>query len=69
MRVPARCRQMDEAVVQTLAGTRQVNEVICAVALLTQLPLAGAEKSLLGADKDSCLILAKALAGRGRRRS
>jgi uncharacterized protein (DUF2336 family) len=53
--------KLDETVVQTYAANRKIDEVVCALALLAQLPLAGAEKSLLGSDKDSSLILAKAL--------
>jgi uncharacterized protein (DUF2336 family) len=53
--------KLDEVAIATLAGAKSVEEIICAVALMAKLPLAGAERVILGSDRDSSLIVAKAM--------
>lgn len=53
--------KLDEHAVSTFAGLKAQDSVICAVAVLARLPLAGAERALFGADRDSVLILGRAL--------
>jgi uncharacterized protein (DUF2336 family) len=53
--------KLDEHAVGTFAGLKSTEEVICAVAVLARLPLSGAERALFGSDRDSTLILGRAL--------
>lgn len=53
--------KLDEYAVGTFAGLKSPEQVICAVAALARLPLSGAERALFGSDRDSALILGRAL--------
>jgi uncharacterized protein (DUF2336 family) len=53
--------RLDEVAIATMAGSKAVEEIICAVALMAKLPLAGAERVILGSDRDSSLIVGKAM--------
>jgi uncharacterized protein (DUF2336 family) len=53
--------KLDEHAVSTFAGLKARDEAVCAIAVLSRLPLSGAERALFGSDRDSTLILGRAL--------
>lgn len=53
--------RLDEAAVDAYAAARMVEHVVCAVSILSKLGLAATERALFGPDRDTTLIIGKAL--------
>ncbi len=54
-------KALDELSVASFAGARETEHVICAVSSLAGLGIAATERALLGPDRDTTLIIGKAL--------
>ncbi|MGL5361455.1 MAG: DUF2336 domain-containing protein [Bosea sp. (in: a-proteobacteria)] len=52
---------LNEGAIAAYAAKKQTDHVVCAIAVTAKLSLPGAERVLLGTDRDSVLIVAKAL--------
>jgi uncharacterized protein (DUF2336 family) len=52
---------LNEAAITAFAARKATDHAVCAIAVMAKLSLPGAERVILGADRDSVLIVAKAL--------
>jgi uncharacterized protein (DUF2336 family) len=57
----AQADKLDEPALAAFAAQGKLDEAVCALATMVQVSTAAAEQSLLGADRDACLVLGKAM--------
>jgi Uncharacterised protein conserved in bacteria (DUF2336) len=54
-------RKLDQNAIQTFAEAGKIEHVICSVSVITGLGMAAAERAMMGPDRDTNLIIGKAL--------
>jgi uncharacterized protein (DUF2336 family) len=54
-------RKLNETEIQAFAGAGKLEHVICAVAVITGLGIAASERAMMGPDRDTNLIIGKAM--------
>jgi uncharacterized protein (DUF2336 family) len=57
----AQADKLDEPALAAFAAKGKMHEAVCALAAMVQISPAAAEQSLLGSDRDACLVLGKAM--------
>lgn len=57
----AQADKLDEPALAAFAAKGKLDEAVCALATMVQISTAAAEQSLLGGDRDACLVLGKAM--------